>query len=815
MADISFNINSDDLSKLDKILKDLQKSLKNISKSPIVNQDQAVQTKKIATEMLKIENARKREELASKRIADQQSKLNQKLKESKGIIGGLENEARKLRSQLRAATDPKDIARLNKKLDETRRKMTQAKGTTASWGKALGSFQFKFNALGNIAANVVSRINRELVKALKNTVVIVKDFDQAMADVRAVSNANDVQMQKLIKSARELGGTTKFTATQVAGLQKEYSKLGFTTEEILNAQEATLSLAAATGTDLARSAEVVGTTLKQFSLDASEAGRVTDLMAKSFTKSALDTERFAEAMKMVGPDAKQANISLEETTAMLAVLADAGISGSMAGTSLRKILVELIGAGGNLSEKLQKLSKEGLNLAGANDEVGARAKTSLLILLDQLETLPKLTKEFENAGGAAKTMADIQLDTLAGKVTELKSAWEGLILTIQSGTDTLEGTKKGIAAITEVIQELNKETAAGKGLEFLFGGFGLSGSQGSTNTSKIKSQQQLDFLKYQEMEQDGISEVNRRREEEIANIKTKVEQEKIAAAEQEKRDKAYIEAARELLNQKKLEIEANETIYNAQQKVYENTTNKKIEGLKLETDATIEALLTEDEAFIQSEELKTEKLQEEAEKRKSIELEKIRETEEARKQLIRSGFDLAFAISNKIAEKDKETAEGRKRIAIREATISQAEGIANIWSKWAANPVVAGALTALALTTFGVQISTIKKQKFAKGGEVHGALHSQGGVNAELEGGEYVINRRSASKHKKLLEGINENDQLKILMALDQDRNPKKSIADPWTKKIYEQLASQEIYGETNDFYIVKKGNRKVMIRKK
>ena len=121
---------------------------------------------------------------------------------------------------------------------------TQDKGakSTNRWGKALGSFAFKFNALGNIASNVASRITRTISRALRGAIDIVVEFDLAMADVKAITGATGDELDKLSKSARKLGGITKFTASQVAQLQKEYAKLGFTTKEILAAQGATLDL---------------------------------------------------------------------------------------------------------------------------------------------------------------------------------------------------------------------------------------------------------------------------------------------------------------------------------------------------------------------------------------------------------------------------------------------------------------------------------------------------------------------------------------------------------------------------------------------
>ena len=149
-----------------------------------------------------------------------------------------------------------------------------AKKSTNTFGKALKSFAFKFNALGNIAANVASKITQFAKKVIKDGLTAVIKFDQAMADVKAVSSATADEFDRLRESAKELGATTKFTATEVALLQKEYAKLGFSTDAILDMQAATLQLATATGGDLGQSAKIVGGALRAFGKDTKDASKV-------------------------------------------------------------------------------------------------------------------------------------------------------------------------------------------------------------------------------------------------------------------------------------------------------------------------------------------------------------------------------------------------------------------------------------------------------------------------------------------------------------------------------------------------------------
>lgn len=257
---------------------------------------------------------------------------------------------------------------------------------------------------------------------------VFRDFELEMAKVKAVSGATADEFKALSDNAKELGRSTIFSAREVAGLQLEFAKLGFTAKQITGVTEATLNLAQASGSDLARSAEVAGATLRGFGLDVSETGRVTDVMAKSFSTSSMDMESFAEGMKMVAPIAKKAGISLEETTAMMSLLANAGIKGSMAGTSLRRIISDLGATGGDVQGAIKKLSTEGLSLADAKDEVGRSAQQALLILSEGANQISPMTEELKNSSGAAKEMADIMDMTAAGASKALGSAVEGLAI---------------------------------------------------------------------------------------------------------------------------------------------------------------------------------------------------------------------------------------------------------------------------------------------------------------------------------------------------------------------------------------------------
>ena len=324
----------------------------------------------------------------------------------------------------------KGLNKAGRAMDKTGRKMQQ-------FGKSMSmKVTAPIVALGAVSFNVF------------------KSFEQEMSKVQAVSGATAEEFKALSDNAKQLGASTMFSAREVASLQTEFAKLGFTATEITKVTESTLALAQASGSDLARAAEVAGSTLRAFGLDASETGRVTDVMAASFSSSALDMETFAESMKFVAPVAKSAGMSIEETSAMLQIMSNAGIKGSQAGTALRRIISEIGASGKPTAEALKDLAAQGLNLADAKDEVGRHAQSALLVLAEGVDQITPLTHELKNSAGAAKEMADIMGDTAFGAGKRLESAMEGLGISI--GEIVAVAIVPMVEGLAKLVGRLNK-----------------------------------------------------------------------------------------------------------------------------------------------------------------------------------------------------------------------------------------------------------------------------------------------------------------------------------------------------------------------
>ena len=297
------------------------------------------------------------------------------------------------------------------------------------------------------AATAFATINKVIGGAI-NT---FKKFEFQMAKVKATTGATEKDFKKLNATAKQLGRTTFFTSSQVGELQMNYAKLGFTTSEILDAQEATLRLATATGSDLARAAVVAGAAVRGFNLDASETERVVDVMAVAFTSSALDIEKWQTSMTKVAPIAAGAGVSIESTAAVMGKLTDAGIEASIAGTSMRNIFLKMQDSSSDLSQHLGftvkssadlekaliQLNEEGLSNEEIMGLVDLRQVAAFATMVNGTDSILDLTDALEDANGAAQEMADIMADTLEGDIITAKSAWEGFQIAIMTGSSNV------------------------------------------------------------------------------------------------------------------------------------------------------------------------------------------------------------------------------------------------------------------------------------------------------------------------------------------------------------------------------------------
>lgn len=343
---------------------------------------------------------------------------------------------------------------------------TSAKGLKGGISGLVG----RLGVFGKVAA-AATAVVAGMVAGFRAALRVAEGFSKSMSRLEAISGATGDNLTALKDNAEALGKSTQFTAAQVADAQTELAKMGFTTTGILNATSGALNLAVASGIEMAEASEIMASTLNGFGLETAEATRVTDVMAKSFVTSALDAEKYRESMKLIAPIAKSVKVSLEEASAATAVLADVGVSGSLAGTQLRRILSDLAVTTGKdfrtsldiAAESMANATSTADKLAIAKDLVGDRAKGSLIALVENREKLDDLTLAYNDAGGAAEGMVTKMENNLSGDKKKMKSALEGLGITI---SETL-GIERAMRFVTQ------KFTGFVSSMEKFFGTLGL------------------------------------------------------------------------------------------------------------------------------------------------------------------------------------------------------------------------------------------------------------------------------------------------------------------------------------------------------
>ena len=304
------------------------------------------------------------------------------------------------------------------------------------------------------------------------------DFEAVMSKVKAITVSDDKAMQQLTATARELGERTMFSATQAGEAMTYLGMAGWNSQQIMAGMPGLLNLAAASGTDLARTADIVSDDLTAFGLSAEHAGHMADVFAKTSTKTNTNVEMLGETMKYAAPVAHAFGASLEETAALTGLMANSGIKASAAGTALRSGFLRLAGTSAkstkaieemglslseataqqeearaalaslgiamddtngprkmgaivrDLADKTKDMSKE-QRLATLATIFGTNAASAWVAVIDQgPDALDQLTKDLENSDGAAAAMAETMQNNARGAMIRLQSATESVAISI-------------------------------------------------------------------------------------------------------------------------------------------------------------------------------------------------------------------------------------------------------------------------------------------------------------------------------------------------------------------------------------------------
>jgi TP901 family phage tail tape measure protein len=330
---------------------------------------------------------------------------------------------------------------------------SQSRGARA-FSAAVDKQKESLRGLGRITKTASLAIGTGLVLAIGSAIKVGAEFESEMARVQAVTGASGKEMDQLRKLAIKLGADTKFSAGEAAEAMYELASAGFNVQQTSRALPGTLSLAAASGIELAAAAEISSNALRGFGLQTSQSTHVADVLAKSVNSSSVEMDDLQLSLKYIGPVAKATGETFEQMIAAVSLMGNAGIKGEQAGTTLRAGLIRLVKPTKQVNEGLGELGlragdlygpkgllplpqlvgklqagMDGLSQAQKSAALasifGNEAVAGMLTVVDAGPAkLARLTKAFENSDGASAKAAKTMNDTVKGAFEELTGSVE-------------------------------------------------------------------------------------------------------------------------------------------------------------------------------------------------------------------------------------------------------------------------------------------------------------------------------------------------------------------------------------------------------
>lgn len=351
----------------------------------------------------------------------------------------------------------------------------------ANAAKGFGKFAAK--AIG-WASTAVSAVGGYVTK-------VGADFESAMSEVSAISGATGADLDALTQKAKEMGASTKFSASESAEAFKYMAMAGWETSDMLDGISGVMNLAAASGEDLAEVSDIVTDAITAFGLQASDSAHFADVLAAASNSANTNVSMLGGSFKYVAPVAGALGYSIEDVSVALGMMANSGIKAEMAGRSLRSMLSRLASPTEDVEEAFEQLglsasealtnadgsmkplsetieilrgSMSGLDEATkasvASGIAGTEAMSGLLAIVNSSdEDFERLTESIANADGTAQKMADTMNDNLSGAITIMKSAVEGFGISLYE-TFSVKA-KDGVKTLTDYISRLQKAFDSG------------------------------------------------------------------------------------------------------------------------------------------------------------------------------------------------------------------------------------------------------------------------------------------------------------------------------------------------------------------
>ncbi|MGK0575503.1 phage tail tape measure protein [Macrococcus capreoli] len=411
-------------------------------------------------------------------------KANAELKKQEAIFGNLKRSISEVTSEIEQLKKAEQI-------------------NNSPWGRRsreLQQYSDKLSVIGDkmtsIGQNMSMKVTAPIAVGFGAAVKSSMDFESQMDRVGAISDTTGSKFNDMTKLAMELGAKTTKSASEVAKGMEEMAAKGFNANQIMKAMPGIISAAEASGSDMAQTAEVMASAMNAFGLEAGKSGHVADVLAQTANQSAADITDMQYALKYAAAPAHSLGMSLEETSASIGMMVDAGLKGEQAGTTLRGALLGLLDPSEENSKRMEKMGiaitdNEG-NFVGMSklignlqhamlgmtdtqkaatlsQLVGKEAVSGMLVMMQKSPAqIDKMTQALEQSDGASKKAADAMMDNLKGAVEEMKGAFETLGIQVgQDLTPMIRGLADGLQSAATHFSEMPgwaRKTAIGIGL---------------------------------------------------------------------------------------------------------------------------------------------------------------------------------------------------------------------------------------------------------------------------------------------------------------------------------------------------------------
>lgn len=460
-----------DTTKLSKALEGVNKSIKNTQ-----------------TQLKDVEKLLKLDPRNTEMLSQKQKLLADSISATKEKLATLKTAAEQANTALaNGEITQQQYDALQREIVETENELKRLETEAKNAGSALQ----KIGDAGEVLQNVGGKISGAGEKLLPVTagvtalgtaaVKTASDFDSAMSKVAAVSGATGDDLQALRDKAREMGSTTKFSASEAAEAMNYMAMAGWKTNDMLSGIDGIMNLAAASGEDLATTSDIVTDALTAFGLTAADSGHFADVLAAASSNANTNVSMLGESFKYCAPIAGALGFSCEDTAEALGLMANAGIKSTQSGTSMRSIMTALSGdvkfcsaafgemeiATSNSDGSMRSLSdiladcrvafdqmSESEKASAAETLVGKNAMSGFLALMNAAPAdIDKLSGAIANCDGTSLSMAETMQDNLAGQLTILKSQLEELAISF--GEILMPVIREIITKIQGFVDKLN------------------------------------------------------------------------------------------------------------------------------------------------------------------------------------------------------------------------------------------------------------------------------------------------------------------------------------------------------------------------